>query len=365
MAYVKNVPESWNGETGDHIRWKTEVPLPGFNSPVIWEDRLFLSGAKAKQKQVYCFDRNTGEILWTAGVENVPGSPEKPPQVPDYTGHAASTMTTDGKNVYAVFFDGDIVAFDLAGKPVWSRNLGVPDNHYGYASSLIAYHNMVLIQYDQRNKASVMALDAATGKTVWETPRDVKISWASPVLVNTDRGNELILAADPFVIAYDPDSGAERWRISCLSGEVGPSVAFGGGLVFALNEYARLVAIKPGPEPEILWEDMDYLSDVPSPVATDQFLFAPTSWGMMVCYDIKTGEKYWEAEYDNSIYASPVIAGGKVFLLDKAGVMHIFKASAEYEELGTCPLGEGSVCTPAFAENNIYIRAEKNLYCIE
>ncbi len=365
ISYDKNIPVDWNGETGENIRWKIPLPLPGFNSPVIWNDKLFLTGAKADQKEVYCLDRHSGEILWRAKVENVPGSPASPPDVPDYTGHAASTVAVDGKNVYAIFFDGDMAAFDFEGNPVWSRNLGVPDNHYGYASSLIAYNGMVLIQYDQRNVAKVMALSGASGETVWETPRDVKISWASPVLVETPFGKELILAADPFVISYDPDTGKERWRKKCLSGEVGPSVAYAGGMVFALNEYASLVAIKLGDDPEVVWEDMDYLSDVPSPVATEQYLFAPTSWGMMVCYDTQTGEKLWEAEYDNSIYASPVIAEDKVFLLDRAGVMHIFEVSGEYTEVAASPLGENSVCTPAFADGRIYIRGEQNLYCIE
>lgn len=365
IAHNKNIPVSWNGETGENIRWKMSIPLSGFNSPVIWDDRLFLTGAKADQKEVYCFDRHSGEILWTAKVENVPGSPATPPDVPDYTGHAAPTVAADGKHVYAIFFDGDIAAFDFEGNQAWSRNLGVPDNHYGYASSLIAYNGMVLIQYDQRNVAKVMALSGTNGETVWETPRDVKISWASPVLVDTPFGKELILAADPFVISYDPDTGKERWRKKCLSGEVGPSVAYAGGMVFALNEYASLVAIRLGEDPEVVWEDMDYLSDVPSPVATEKYLFAPTSWGMMVCYDTQTGEKIWEAEYGNSIYASPIIAENKVFLLNRAGVMHIFEVSGQYTEVAANPLGENSVCTPAFADGRIYIRGEQNLYCIE
>jgi len=364
VAFQKNVPTSWNGESGENILWKTEIPLAGFNSPIIWDDKIFLTGATQSKLEVYCFDRKTGEILWTVPIENIPGSPATAPNVPDYTGYAASTGATDGKNVYVIFANADVAAFDFEGKMVWGRNLGVPDNHYGYSSSLLVYDDKVIVQWDQRNVAKVMALSSDNGETVWETARDVKISWASPVIASTAQGPQLILAADPFVISYNPDDGKEIWKLKCLSGEVGPSVAVGGDMVFALNEYASLVGIKLGDNPTVAWEDYDYLSDVPSPVATDKYLIVPTSYGVIACYDTQTGEKFWEAEFDNSIYASPIIAEGKVFLIDKQGIMHIFKADKVYELIAELPLGEGSVCTPAFSDGRIYIRGEKHLFCI-
>jgi len=364
VAFQKNIPTSWNGETGENVLWKTEIPLEGFNSPIVWEDKIFLTGATKSKMEVYCFDRKSGEILWTAPVENIPGSPATAPKVPDYTGYAASTGATDGKNVYVIFANADIAAYDFDGNMVWGRNLGVPDNHYGYGSSLLVYKDKVIVQWDQRNVQKVMALSVDDGKTVWETDRDVKISWASPVIASTAQGPQLILAADPLVISYNPDNGEEIWKLKCLSGEVGPSVAVGGDMVFALNEYASLVGIKLGENPEVAWEDYDYLSDVPSPVATDKYLIVSTSYGVIACYEKQTGEKLWEAEFDNSIYASPVIADGKVFLMDKQGIMHIFKADKVYETIAESPLGEGSVCTPAFSDGRIYIRGEKHLFCI-
>jgi outer membrane protein assembly factor BamB len=146
---------------------------------------------------------------------------------------------------------------------------------------------------------------------------------------------------------------------------VGPSPAVGGNLVFALNEYASLVAIKPETAPQKVWEDYSYLSDVPSPVATDKHLFVATSYGLVACFDNLSGEMLWEAEFDNSIYASPMIAEGKVFLLDKQGIMHIFEAGESYQHIADCSLGEGSVCTPAFADGSIYIRGENHLFCIK
>ena len=365
ITVQKNVPVDWDGKTGKNIRWKTKIPLPGFNSPIIWGNKVFLSGGNNTKREVYCFDANSGEIVWTGKVENVPGSPATAPSVPDYTGYAAPTMTTDGENVFAIFANGDIAAFSMEGKPVWSKNLGVPDNHYGYASSLQMFENTVIVQYDQRKSAKVLALSARTGETVWETSRDVKISWASPVIVDIGDHHELILAADPFVISYNPAIGKEIWRLKCLSGEVGPSVAYADGMVFALNEYASLVAIKIEDKPEKVWDDTEYLSDVPSPVATADYLFVATSYGMVACYDTKTGTKYWEQEFDNSIYSSPLISEEKVYLVDKTGITHIFKADKEFALISQPALGEKTTCTPAFANGRIYLRGENNLYCVE
>jgi len=359
-----NVPTQWNGKTGENVLWKTKIPLSGFNSPIIWGDKLFLSGANAKKFEVYCINRHSGEFIWTSELKDVPGSPKKTPKVESYTGYAAGSMTTDGNYVFCIFANGNIGAFDMDGVQVWARNLGPIDNHYGYASSLVVYEDKVIVQYDQRNMQKVFALNTKTGEIDWQKDRDVKISWASPVLVNTHRGPEVILAADPLVISYNPETGEEWWRLKCLSGEVGPSIAYANGIVFAMNEYASLVAIDIAGDPKLLWETYDFLSDVPSPVATEEFLFIPVSWAMVACYEPKSGEILWEHEFDNSIYASPIITEDKVYLLDKKGVMHIFKVAGEYISVSEPELGENSVCTPAFANGRIYIRGQEHLYCI-
>jgi len=364
IAYQKDIPTSWDGASGQNILWKTKIPLSGFNSPIIWDDKIFLTGADSKKKEVYCIDRNSGKILWTTVVNNIPGSPDTSPKVTDDTGHAAPGMATDGQQVYAVFSDGDVIALDMNGVRVWAKNLGIPKNHYGYASSLITCNDKLIIQYDQGNGAKVMALSSNTGDELWSTPRKVKISWASPVLASVKGQTEIILVADPLVAGYDPETGAERWTIKGVTGEVGPSAAFSDGIVFVTNEYSKLLAIKPGEKTEKLWESDEYLSDVPSPVATADLLFLATSYGLVACYDTKTGNKYWKHEFDNGSYSSPMIAENKVYLLDKTGVMHIFKAEKEFEAVGDPALGEKSVCTPAFSNGRIFLRTQNNLFCI-
>ena len=365
VSYHKNIPVKWNGSTGENVLWKVAVPKIGYNSPVIWGDKLFLSGADENASEVYCFNRHTGELIWTGPVNNIPGSPATPPETTYDTGLAAPSLTTDGERVYAIFANGDIIAFNKDGNRLWARNLGVPGNHYGHSSSLIQYKNVILVQYDQKKSPRVIGLNALNGETLWETPRKVKTSWASPVLIMRNNNPEVVLVADPTVMAYNPVTGEEIWSISCMSGEVGPSICYDNGIVYAMNEYASLVAIKAGEAPGILWEGYDYLSDVPSPVIKNNLLFIPTSYGVLACFDATSGDLIWEQEFDKGFYSSPVIVGDNVYLQDKNGIMHIFKVANEYTVVGECPLGEKSVSTPAFADGRIYIRSDKNnLYCI-
>ncbi|MFZ4398456.1 MAG: PQQ-binding-like beta-propeller repeat protein [Bacteroidales bacterium] len=364
IAYQKNIPLSWDAVTGRNIKWKTAIPLSGYNSPVVWGNNVFLSGADGSKQKVFCLDKNSGNIRWAVEINAIQGSPSKPPKVTENTGYSASSVTTDGQNVYAIFASGDIVALDLNGKKIWARSMGIPQNHYGHSSSLMLVDNKLIVQYDQSNSANLFALSCQTGKTIWRTTRKVKISWASPVIVNTGSRIEIILIAEPFVASYDPATGKELWKIDCTSGEVGPSVAYANRIVFALNEYAKLVAIQIGAQPKILWENNDYLSDVPSPVANDKYLFVVTSYGEVACYNPKTGDKYWNHDFGTATYSSPILAGEKVFLMDKKGTMHIFKADKTFSLLGEPKIGEQSVCTPAFTDGNIFIRAGNNLYCI-
>jgi len=364
IAFQKNVPVNWDGKSGKNILWKTAIPLPGYNSPIVWGDKVFLSGANDKKREVYCFSLQDGKLLWQTPVEKIPASPANSPRVNGETGYAAPTLATDGRRVYAIFANGDLIALDMNGKQVWSKNLGVPKNHYGHSSSLILFRDRLIVQYDQSGNASVMALNAQTGEQLWKTSRDVKVSWASPILATNGQQVELILLAEPYMIAYAPLTGKELWRIECISGEVGPSAAYAPGIAFSVNDYSKLAAVSIGPAPKILWENDEYLSDIPSPVAAGQFLFLPTTYGTMVCYDAKQGTKYWEKDFGTPTYASPVYVDGKVYQLDKKGNMHIFKPDMTYSQLAQSALGEGSVCSPAFADGKIIIRGDKNLYCI-
>lgn len=364
VAFQKNTPTDWNGAAGKNVVWKVKIPKSGYSSPIIWGNQLFVTGADAQARMVYCYDKNTGKLLWEAAADNIQGSPSAMPKVTADTGLAAPTMATDGRAVFAIFATGDVLALDMTGKRIWARNLGVPDNHYGHGSSLIVYKDKLLIQYDTNRAGKLLALNTQTGNTVWETARSSKISWSSPILVNTGSRTEVILTTNPNVNGYDPETGKELWNIACLSGEVGPSAGYADGMVFACNEYAKLVGIKIGGTPEIVWEADEFLPEVSSPLAVNGMLYIATTYGAFACYDAKTGEKLWSQEFGDAIYSSPVFADGKVYVTDMTGKTHIIKSTRDYQPVATPELGEKAVCSPVFQDGKVYLRGMNNLYCI-
>jgi outer membrane protein assembly factor BamB len=359
----QNIPVDWDGASGKNILWKVEIPVHGYNTPIIWGDRLYFSGANPSRRVVYCMDRHTGRMIWERDVNNIPGSPATPPGTTDDTGLAAPTLTTDGNLVFALFGTGDIIAFDLEGNRRWAQNIGVPRNHYGHSSSLLTWENKLFVQYDTQDGSRVMALDNTTGQTVWETPRTSDVSWASPILANVDGQFQLVLLGNPDFAAYDIKTGRELWNIKCMSGEVGVSPAYGGGLVYAANEYATMIAVNPATGQKV-WEDRYYLPEVSSPVYHDGYLYIATTFAVLASFEASTGTFNWEFDGDDSFYSSPMIADGKLYVFDTTGKAYIFKPGKEPELIATPSLGERVYSTPVFANGRLYIRGNKHLYCI-
>lgn len=357
-------PAEWNGETGANIKWKISIPGYGKSSPVIWGDNLFVTGADQQTCEVYCIDKNTGDIKWTASASGLPGEPAVAPETDIETGIAAPTAATDGESVCAIFANGNLVCLDMEGNRKWARNLGTPDNVYGYSCSLVMYEGVLVIQFDSNEKVSMMGLDTSTGELKWETRRNGTASWASPVIATFNDQPQVIVNGNPEVSAYNPVTGEELWSIPVLSGDVAPSLAVNSSMVYAVTDYARLAAVKPGPSPSIIWEDNYFTSDVSSPVATDNYLFIATGFGDVACYNATKGDTLWSHYFMDQFYASPMIADDKVWLLGRSGVMYVVNAGPEFRQYAESPLGEPSDCTPAFSEKNIYIRGRNNLYCI-
>ncbi|HEY3376950.1 MAG TPA: PQQ-binding-like beta-propeller repeat protein [Armatimonadota bacterium] len=361
-------PTAWDSKSG--MLWQQDVPLPGQNSPVIWGNAVFLSGADAKKRAVFCFDAETGRLRWQQELHSAAGSPH----VMDDTGYAAPTMAVDGKRCFAAFANGDVAAFTVDGQPLWTRNLGTPDNVYGHATSLTFYRNLLLVQFDQGSsaedkKSALLALNVGTGKTVWQVARPVANSWSTPILITSGGAEQLVTTANPWVIAYNPANGTELWRADCLSGDVAPSPTFAGGLVFACNAYASLAAIRPDGQGDvtknhIAWTASDGLPDIISPVSDCNLLFLLTSEGMVTCYEVSSGKKVWEQQLEGAFHASPTIVGKQLYLWSRKGVLHRLAIERAFHELGVVPLGEDVSATPAFLHGRIYLRAKEHLYCI-
>ncbi|MCF8363258.1 MAG: PQQ-binding-like beta-propeller repeat protein [Prolixibacteraceae bacterium] len=363
ISKAENLPLKWDVATGTNVMWTADIPISGYSSPVVWDNLIFVTGGNQQERRVFCYNAASGKLLWNNLVDNIEGSPSTPPETTEDTGLAAPTSVTDGNVVVSIFGTGDIIAFTMEGERVWARNLGVPDNHYGHSSSLMAYDGKVLVQYDTNKSGRLLALNMYTGETVWDVSRDNRISWASPILAEVDGEMQVVTSTTPKVAGHSVKTGEELWAVECMMGEVGPSPAYANGLVIAGNEYAILAAIDPT-KGETVWESYDYLPEVASPVVADGLLFIATTYGVFACYDVHTGNKYWEMEFDEGFYASPVIGDGKLYAPDMQGVVHVIAIDREGKKLAANEMGERIVTTPALLDNRIYIRSDNKLYCI-
>jgi outer membrane protein assembly factor BamB len=365
----------WDGVSGRNIVWKTPVALPGNSSPVVWDDRVYLTGATAEQREVYCFDAASGSLRWKQPVPKAAGPAMK--ELSDQEGYANSTAVTDGRCVAALFPDGQLACLDaLSGRPVWIKSLGIPDNTYGHSASLLIFGGTLVVQYDQGHepealKSVVHAFETASGRPMWRSPRAVGSSWATPIVATTPGGPQIITASDPWVIAYAPQSGAELWRAKCLGGEVAPSPACAGGVIFVGNEGADLCAVKTDGKGDvtlthIAWKHGDDLPDIVSPVSNGELVWTMASSGYLTCLEAGSGKVIYQQGLDAEIgwHASPVLAEGRLYLIDRSGVGHVLEAGRAFKEMSMPKLGEEVSATPALVNGRIYIRAKRNLYCI-
>jgi outer membrane protein assembly factor BamB len=366
-------PLKFDLASGEGILWKVPLTAPGFNSPIIWGNRVFLSAGDATNRSVLAFDLTTGQRVWERQVTSVPGSPAKPPEIPESTGFAAPTMATDGLRVYVIFANGDLAAFTLDGKPAWSKNLGVPHNQYGHAISLAIWEGRVIVQFDQGDAdaglSKLLAFDGATGRVAWQVPRKVPESWASPIVVEAAGKPQIITFAGEFVISHSASDGAELWRVQELSGEITPSPIFAGGFVLAVSPTDKLMAIRPDgsgdvTKTHIAWKSDENIPDVTSPASNGELVFVVTSYGMLTCFEVSTGKKLWEHECDTEVHATPAVVANRLYVLGGKGKVVVAEAAREFKELAAFDLGEPIYASPAFKSGVMVIRTSKTLLCV-
>ena len=373
VAMKGGVPLTCDVKTGANIAWSVEVPAAGFSSPVVWGDRVFLSGGDETKREVMCFDVQTGKLLWQSAVPKTAGSPEENPEVPDQCGMAAGTIATDGLRVYAMFSNGDLAAFNFDGTVAWAKFLGTPKNQYGHATSLLTWQDRVIVQFDQGDAddklSKLLAFDGATGAVVWEKPRPVGASWATPILFDAAGKSQIVTLAVPWVISYSAKDGTELWRADCLDGEVTPSPIFAGGTLFIVSPANKLQPVRTDGTGDVTkthlgWVAEDGIPDVTSPVSNGELIFLVTSAGVLTCYDAKDGRKQWEHDFDEACNASPSIAGDRLILITNKGTLIAVGAAREFKELARSPLGEKIYASPAFAGGRVFVRGIRHLICI-
>ena len=402
ISTEKNLPIEWTPTK--NIKWKTAIDGRGHSSPIVWGNKIFLTtavegevvpGAKAvthmNEGQVFlhpdsvgadhkhtfkvmALDRNTGKILWeTVAWQGTPYDNRH-----RKSSYASSTPATDGKLVYAFFGTEGLYAYDYNGKLAWKAQLGnLGTVGMGTGTSPILFENLVIVQCDEENGESsfIVALDKKTGKEVFRTPRKVQVSWATPILVRTAKRAELITSGTEFVISYDPATGKELWRHKGVESNAIPSPVANSDMVFLVAGFPAKIAmaIKLGGSgdltgtPNVPWTYAKGTAYVPSPILYGDYLYLTTDRGILTCIDAKTGEVKYEGgriPIPATFTASPVAFDGKILMTSEDGDTFIVKAGPKHEILGTNSVGEALFASPAIADGRIFIRGEKNLYCI-
>lgn len=370
------VPDTWDGPSGEGILWKTAIPLPGHNSPVVWKDRIFLTGATHDQQQVYCFDVKSGDLLWTGEVSIPPSTEHDTLEIMEDTGYAACTAVTDGRRVCAIFAGGDMGCFTMRGDKLWEKHLGIPDSMYGYAASLTWFENLVIIQWDvgydhgEESPSKLMAVDWQTGNTVWQTQRPVPNSWPSPTVVKIGDQYQVLTSGYPYMIAYDPRTGAELYRAACTEGDIAATPIAADGRIFVIEPYNKLVAIKAEgasgdvTETHILWEASNQMPDICSPLSNGPRVWTLISSGNLSCFNTSDGSEVYTHSFDLSFQASPSLIDERMYLLAENGTMVIIGTGDAVQEFRRNALGERCYASPAFSAGRIYIRAKDHLYAI-
>jgi outer membrane protein assembly factor BamB len=352
------------------VLWKSPVPLEGESSPIIWDTDVFLTGASKEKREVYCFDSESGKLLWRCDATLQDASAVR-------AGGdillAASTPVTNGRSVCAIFGNGDVVCLDFQGHVNWTRRLGMLKDDYGHAASLDLWEDLLLVQLDQGQaedgKSRLLALDCRSGRTVWETARPVPCSWSSPILIDVAGQAQLVTCADPWAIAYEPRTGREIWRANCLAGQIVPSPVFANGLLYIVSPDGKLVALRPNghgdvTDTHLVWTADGALPSIPSPVCNGDLLWLVDTGGIVTCFDARNGQTVWEEDVGASFQASPAIIGDRLYLLSDSGTIFILDSGRQYSLFARIKLGEGCLASPAYSQGRIYVRGKSHLFCL-
>ena len=363
-------PDTWSATT--NVLWKTSVPGSGSSSPIVWDDRIFLTTSRnsGRRVSILSFRRSDGELLWETDAPD-----DRAAYVHNKNSPASATVTTDGERVYASFGSRGMLAVDFDGRIAWHRDLGRIDNYHGAAGSPLLYRDTVIIYQDQNRGAFVIALDTRTGETRWRTSRAASVGWGTPIAVTVGDHDELIVSSQRHVRSYDPTTGEELWNCGGNLFEVIPTPAVGHGLIFCSSGRAGpTLAIRPGGQGDVTdthvaWKTTRGSPFVPSPLVYGDYLYLVNDMSSIItCLNAKTGETIWQDRLGRpqreGISASPVIVDDKLFVTTDDGQTFVMKTGPEFELLHTNDIGERTLASPALVAGMWYIRTASQLIAI-
>lgn len=394
ISRTANPPLEWS-ET-KNIRWKVEIPGRGSASPVVWGDRVFVLTAIPKDASlpdshaakggvsprpvhrfvVMALDRKDGRLVWerTAREE----APHEAAHQDNGTWASASAVT-DGELVIASFESRGIFAYDMNGKPVWEKDLGDKSmrNEFGEGSTPVLYKNHLVVVWDHTKGSFITALDKRTGRELWRVGRDEIDTWATPFVVEVGGRAQVIVPGMNRLQSYDLETGSVVWHSPGLTMNPIPSPVGEDGMVIATSGFRgnnlKAIRLKDAKGDisstgAIVWSldrDTPY---VPSPVLYDGFLYLlKTNSAILSVFDAKTGKPHYQLqrlEGLREVFASPVGAGGRVYITGRDGTTVVIRNGGSFELLATNVLNDGFDASMALVDREIYLRGRRHLYSI-
>ena len=408
VADGQNPPTLWDAETGHNVLWKTPIPGLGHSSPVVWDDRIFVTTAVSDDPDpvfrygtdgridrrsdnlpntwfVYAIDRHGGDVLWVR--EAVSETPEI--QRHPKNSYASATPATDGKHVAVLVATGNLFLYGFDGTPRWEVDLGPLDSGASYddtyqwaaASSPIIWENLVIVQADQQEGSFIAAFDIATGEEVWRTARDVISAFSTPTIHAGAERTELITNGAGTMFGYDAATGEELWRMSGSSFNTTPTPVVDGGLIYLTSGYRirPIFAIRAGASGDISLADGTRSNDhvawssprdgpyMSSPLVYRGYLYVVATNGVLTVFDAVTGERAYKtriAQRGGAYTASPIAADGRIYLTSEDGDVFVIRAGPEYKLLATNSMDEVCLATPAISEGQMIIRTTGHLVAV-
>ena len=372
VGTATNLPARW---VETDCQWKLKLPGVGHSSPVLWGGRVFVTCADsgAALWRFVCVDSIKGTIAW-----------QKDFPLPFYTLNrnntfATSSATADADRVYVPRIEGKelrLTALTLDGNPAWEFNAGPFQTEHGLGHSPIRLGQLVILAVDHDLAGRIIALDARTGKSVWQTDRRAgRADYSTPCLFapETDAPVLIFNTQEDGVSAVDPKTGRVTWslgRVLNMRSVSSPVVAEGllisscgsgggGNYVVALRPPA-----KPGEQPTVAYEIRKSAPYVPTSLALGKLLFLWSESGIVTCLDAATGAPYWQERVGGNYFSSPVCADGKLYGVSASGEVVVLAAAKEFKELGRSSLGGPTEATPAIAGGKIYFRTLNHLICV-
>ncbi len=366
-----NLPVEWDSTT--NVLWKSRVPGTGYSSPVIWEDRLFITTAvpETQEKMLLCYDCKSGRLLWQKTVLRSTFESKH-----NDNSYASGTPATDGKLIYTSFLDGEdavVAAYDFTGEQVWLQRPGKFSSPHGYSCSPVLFEDKVIINANSLENSFMAALRKTDGQIIWKIPhKNPAHSFSTPIIREMAGKTQLIFLGNQEVASYNPDDGSKYWFVKGPSEDFTASPVYHEetGLVLISSAWPQryLLAIKPDgtgdvTKTHVAWQTREGAYYVPSPVCAGDYLFTTMTNGSVHCIEIATGKILWVKNLGRQ-YASAVLANGLVYMPNDEGVITVIKPGPAFEVVARNPIGERMNASPAISNGKIYLRSYKHLFCI-